>query len=332
MMIRFTIWDVVGILGYEALLYAGGPLFAVAVLLLAVPRLRRSTAWRRFAYGLLALFGLLVLSAAPMLQEAWKEHSDKVSFDAATHHLTAPQVIGGIAFPAGSTVHVDDNGRARFGSLPTPATIDGLLLIGDFRLEPEYGDDPPSVAAGTLAGPADIHGIPCGPGKLVSQPDTTRCVLARDYDFSGHSLAQGQSLEIYRSPLHDLSRLTFGTLARPELLFDVLWPAGTVMGGIDAPPDRMAHGLGPENQSVQFCIPSGLAVTIAAATLHGFLAYDVQADRRLVSPVCNILPDEPVGDDGYAQVAAARYVWGDRPTADAPWQWTEPFEPKRLSP
>jgi hypothetical protein len=326
-MITITVWDVVAFFGYEALLYAGGPLVAIAICLLAVPSLRHNTVSRRIAYGLMVLVGLLVLCAVPMLQEGWKEHEEKVAFNAATHHLTAPQVFGGIAFPAGSTVHVGDDGRVQFGNLPIPTTVDDLPLTGDFRLEAEYGDDPPGVAEGTLAGPADIHGIPCGPGALVSQPDTTRCVLARDYTFAGHILAKGQLLEVYRSPLNDPPKLTFGTLARPELLFDVLWPAGTIIGGIDTPPDRMAHGIGADYQVITFCVPSDLTVEIPGATLHGFLAYDVQRDRRMVSPVCNILPGERVGDDGYAQVGTTRYTWGDRPTADAPWQWTQPMEP-----
>ena len=88
----------------------------------------------------------------------------------------------------------------------------------------------------------------------------------------------------------------------------------------------MAHGSGPDSVLQQVCLPSGLSATITGATLHGFLAYDIQQDRRSVSPVCNILPDGQVGEDGYAQVGTSRYRWGDRATAGAAWQWTDPVQ------
>jgi hypothetical protein len=326
-MIKFTIWDLVTIVGYEALLYAGGPLVMVAVLLLAIPALRRTTIARRSGYGLLALVVLLGLCATPLLYEDWMEHERRVAFDAATHHLTAPQIIDDISFPAGSTVHVGDDGHVQFGSLPAPTMVNGLPLIGDFTLEADRGDGLSGGANGTLARATDLHGIPCGSGDFISRADTARCTLARDYVFTGHALASGQPLEVYRSPLNEPAKLVFGTLARAELLFDVIWPAGTIMGGIALPPERLAHGPDPEDGTAQFCLPSGLSVSIEGATLHGFLAYDVLMGRRLVSPVCSILPAERVGDDGYAQVGSERYGWGDRPSADAPWQWTEPLEP-----
>ncbi len=326
MMMSFTLWDVISGLAYFALLYAGGPLLVAAILLLTFKTTRRQALSRRLAYTCLALAGLFLICAWPILRMFWRDHERQVAFDAATHHLASPQVFGGVSFPAGSTVHVREDGRPEFGSLVSPARVDGLVLIGDFRLAAN-DDDTLEVMEGTLAQPADIHGIPCGSGAVMSQVETTRCVLGRDYDFAGHLLATGKMLEVYRSPLGEPAMLRFGTLAQPELLYDVLWPAGTIIGSVDKPPARMAHGPGPDSLLVQVCLPSGLSAPIDGATLHGLLSYDIQEDRRSVSPVCSMLPGEPVGDDGYAQVGTSRFRWGDRPVPGAPWQWSEPIQP-----
>ena len=324
MMVEFTFRDLVAFFSYEALLYAGGPLVAAALLLLLVPGLRRHAFWRWSAYAMIVLAFVLAACAVPMLQEIWREHEQHVAFEAATHHLSAPQVLGGITFPAGSTVHLGEDGRVEFGDVPTPTPIEGVALVGAFRLQPSYGDAKPDVAEGTLAQAIDISGIPCGPGELVSQTETTRCVLARGYPFGGHLLARGTRVEVYRSPLGEPPQLRFGTLGRPERLFDVDWPAGTILGGVDAVPSRPENGS--EAPQVQFCIPSGTQVSVAGATLHGFIAYDVDGGRRRVSPVCNILPEETVGDDGYAQVGDARFEWGERADAKATWVWTDPLQ------
>ena len=195
----------------------------------------------------------------------------------------------------------------------------GLVLENEFQLGAEYGTDPMGVLDATLAEPVAIHGIPCGPGPLKSQRDTTRCTLARDWVFAGHVLAAGTALEVYRSPLDEPPKLTFGSLARPELLYDVTWPPGTIMGGVSQTPAQMAHGLEPDGGYIQFCLPPGAMAAIPGATLHGFLAYGVhEGGRRLVSPVCSILPEARVGDDGYAQVGPDRYSWGERPDAREP--------------
>lgn len=328
MMIPISLLDVIPILGYLALIYAGGPLAALALLLLAVPACRRVTALRWIGCGLLACVGGLALCAMPMLQEIWSEHAGKRAFERATHTLTVPQTFAGVAFPAGSIVHVNEaSGRPEFGTVPVPTLIAGLMLSGNFRLEREYLRDADTIAEGTLAVPTVIHGIPCGRGILVAQDEVTRCILDRDYDFTGHLLAGGQGIEIYRSPLDEPAQLRWGTLARPELLFDVTWPAGSVIGGgITLPPERMAHGFGADG-SLQACLPKGLELHAPWAVLHGLMGLTIQGDRLLVSQVCSILPGEPVDLEAYAEVGAAHYGSGERTTRDAAWVWSDPVAP-----
>lgn len=331
-MISITIWDIAVFAAFYALLYAGPVLLGAAVLLLAIPAARRLAATRRTAYGMLAVLMLLALGASPFLASLLGDARRARAFQARTHHLAAPQTFDDTMFPAGSTVHVSETGTPEFGSLPVPTPVLGLPLVGDFALDVDYsadrGSHPVGVTSGTLAGPADIGGIPCGPGPLAWRDGSTRCTLAHDHVFAGHVLAAGQPLEVFRSSADQPYVLQFGALARPELLYDVLWPAGTILGPVSEPSGRMAHGPGPDSLLVRFCVPSGATADIGGAVLHGFAAFGVLGHRRSVAPICTVMPNSPVSHDGYAQVGALRFTWGERPDATSPWTWNTPFEPQ----
>lgn len=332
MMLNITLWDVVAFAAFYALAYGGPVLLGVAVAVLAVPALRRNTGLRRTAYGLLGTLAVLAVAASPFLAYEVTDWIHRREWEARTRRLDAPQVIGGVAFPAGSTVHVSEDGLPEFGSLPVATQVLGLPLAGDFVLGVEYdreaGSHLAGITRGTLAAAVEVQGVPCGPGPIVPGRETTRCTLARDWLFAGHLLAAGSALEVYRPPLDAPPMLRFGSLARAELLYDVRWPPGTVLGPVNTPPERMAHGPGPDSLLVSFCLPSGATADIGGAVLHGFLAYNVQGNRRSVSPVCDALPDDRVGTDGYAQVGPNRFSWGERPDAASAWQWTMPFTPE----
>lgn len=326
---HITLGEIVVFAAALALVYAGPVILAAALLLLAVPGLRRRTGPRRTAYGLLGTLAVLFAAALPVVLSELGSARRQRAYDARTRTLAAAEVLGGIAFPAGSTVHVSEAGTPEFGTLPEPTTVLGLPLVDAFTLDVEYTDDgsrPGGVSRGTLAGAADIRGIPCGAGPFRQGDGTTRCTLARDHGFAGHHLAAGQPMEVFQASTADPPVLQFGTLARPELLYDIVWPAGTVLGPVKEPPDRMAHGPGPEGEVIHFCIPSGAAVDIGGATLHGFAAYGVLERKRTVSPFCTILPEGTGQRDGYAQAGPDRFTWGERADAGAPWTWTERWE------
>ncbi len=328
MMVPFTLTDLIAMFGYAALLFAGAPALVLALVLLLVPACRRITSLRRTGWGLLVLVGISAICATPMLASLWADHEQRVTFANDTHHVTAPQILDGMTFPPGSTVHVNSYiGHVEFGNVPVPTLIAGLMLVGDFTLKKEYLRQANTIEAGKLAVPTMIHGIPCGRGALVAQDETTRCILDRDFDFDGFLLARGQGVEVYRSPLNEPAVLQWGTLARPELLYDVTWPAGTVIGGrIALSPARMAHGDGPQGL-LEMCIAKGTSLPLAGAVLHGMMAMTIDGGRRLVSQVCSILPDEPVDLDGNVQVGAARYGSGERATRNAAWRWDSPVAP-----
>ena len=308
------------ILASYALVFVGPFLLAAAIVILALPALRRRTGLRRTAYGVLATCAVLLVCALPAgvaLLDFAPRHST-------THRLNAPRTFGGILFPAGSTIHVwPEDDKVESGTVPSPTVIEGLPLIGDFRFP--TGADP--VFTGTLATPHNLDGIPCAPGPVrVYGPEVVRCVLAQDYAFEEHLLAAGQDMELYRpsEPLppgaaYFPPELRFGVLARPEVLFGTSWPAGTVVGGIKASPGQMA---GKPWGEVVFCLPDGKTADIGAATLHGFIAYYVRDDYLRVFTQCDLVPERGYDMSGHVQVGPDRFHIGARLDDASPWEWS----------
>lgn len=310
------------LLAFNALVYAGPVLLALAVLLLALPASRRQAWLRRTAYVLLALDLCLLVLASPVLALIWDDYTQKREFEALTHHLTAPQIFAGTTFPAGSTVHVSKEGVPEYGILPDPTPVGGLVLIGRFRLHGNDGTGAPlAVAQGMLAAPATIHDIPCGPGAVELGERATTCVLAREWEFAGHALAAEQLVDVWHSPPQETPLLYLGTLARSELLYDVQWPAGTVVSGVTESPERMEHKPGPGSHGVEFCLRPGSTATIPGAVLHGSMTYVVDGNQRIVWPACSSRPGTQSSYDGYAEVGPDRHAWGKRPDARSPWRW-----------
>jgi hypothetical protein len=203
--------------------------------------------------------------------------------------------------------------------VPVETMIAGLPLIGEFRLGDADGKR--TVEDGMLARETVIRDIPCGPGKVVRQPATTICILARDFHFIGHDLAAGSVIEVYRSPLHEPVTLERGTLRDAERLFDIDWPAGTrLTGNGDDAAERIAHYPGPQDTRVELCVARGATVTFDGAELHGPVGVDLNGDRVLVWDFCGDWPDE-VEQQGYVLVGRARFKEGVRESASAAWVW-----------
>lgn len=269
------------------LLYVGTVPGGIAVLSLAIPAWRRKTWVRRAAYSVLAIDGVLLAASIPVL--VWDTHRflDWVHKEAATYHLAVPRTFAGTEFPAGSTVHLRDDGTPNYGELPIPTTILGLPIVGEFFLGNHYGGTEVGITLATLAVPTLIYGIPCGPGSLIAHRATTQCVLAEEYEFAGHRLAMGQPVTVHRRRPNPPDELASGTLARPELLFGATWPAGTILFRVTAPPEQMVDGSEPDMpSSIQLCLPPGLTAAIPGATLHGLIGYEIYAKNRIVVADC----------------------------------------------
>ena len=312
-------WFVVGAGGCAALLVVGLPLLVFAIVLLRRPPGRRPVL-RRLSAGVLltvdAAMLVVTLAAffAPRLCEnillAYVRYSE-------TYHLSAPRVLAGVHFPAGSTVFMDGD-DIDHGTLPVPTVIAGVPLVGEFVANHE------AVALGTLASPAEVAGVPCGAGDVSFSTDgSVSCLLGRSFAFAGHGLAVGQRIGI--NVIAGFGRwLDVGTLAGPERLLDVTWPAGSVLSGIQDEAARPQGSPGLPNLRVAICLMPNQTVPMDGATLHGAMTYVVQREKSWLTPGCNTMNyvNKSVLREGYIEVGTDRFAQGERPNGDAHWHWS----------
>ncbi len=296
----------------------GVPLLVVALVLLTSPDPSRRRLARVFlaidAAGLL----LLVVALVPEIQQEKQADRRQRAYDSRTMHLAEPQLLAGVAFPAGSTVHLNEDGSIDKGALPVPTLIDGLPLIGDFESSAMTLD-------GTLAAPAEVAGVPCAAGAVRwYKGDSVDCTLEHGIAVAGHDLAAGAQIDVAGRMLYA------GRLAHAELLFDVLWPAGTVLHGTSASPEQLAHASAPTDDAsvsrdgkVSLCPPGNQTVQVPGIMLHGKVSYQVANDgSRLVYAGCPDR-DQPLESDGYITAGADRHSRGRQANTGSPWQWDD---------
>ena len=214
---------------------------------------------------------------------------------ARTLNLTASQVVSGIQFPAGSTLHMTEDGSVDRGNVPVPTRIADMLLVGEFEIGLQG-------IKGTLAGPAEIDGVPCAAGKVSRDkdwghewPSHVECILARGTGVNGHDIAENTKVAVSSKPSGE-RQLNIGTLAHAELLFDVTWPAGNVLHASAAWPQRLAHVPASPGEEVLFCTPEGQDVSVPGVVLHGKVGYDVRENGRALES-CDE-KDRPDDHDG----------------------------------
>jgi hypothetical protein len=292
--LKFTFIDLArGIAGW-AFLYAAPPLLAAVLLLFAVPSWRRAAAVRRIALGLLGIVFILGLIGAPyLIYEANRTIGPLLR----RQELAGSATMDGIGFPAGTKLQLDEHGHIQSGVLPSATLIENLLLTGPFKME--HGLYTRSrIWAGVLAHAADIEGVPCAAGPF-EQPDEVspqilKCRLAADFNFLDYPLAAGSLIEL--APSRKPTRLQHGVLRSPLILFDIDWPAGTV---IDAE-DHDAAALRHPGKSARLCLPQYGVVIIAGIEVHGAAEVltgswtDIWSDPEVIAGHC---PD--AGRAGY---------------------------------
>jgi hypothetical protein len=172
----------------------GGTILALLLLVLAVMlslfvaglgikrEIRRSRLWR---IGLGSIVAITVILVPVAFYPTWhaRHLMEQYSF-----YPKAPMVLDGMLFPAGSAVYESEDPphHVKSGSVPISTVVLGLPIVGDFNIE--YSDGPeakPFLPGGELTGPADIGGVPCGPGGFEYSVDAkgeeeTECTLAHD--------------------------------------------------------------------------------------------------------------------------------------------------------
>ncbi len=311
-------WFFVGAATGTGLLVVGLPLLVIAVVLFRRPRGHRPVLRRSLASLLLLVDGamLVVTLAAFFVPQLCDSILRGYLQYSQTYHLTAPRVLAGVRFPAGSTVFMDGD-DIDHGDVPVPTVIAGVPLVGEFVANHEV------VGLGTLAAPAEVRGVPCGSGRVsFSTGGSISCILSREFSFVGHALAPGQPISI--SSIEGYGRwLEEGTLARPERLFDVLWPTGSILSGIQDETARPEGSPGLPDLRAEVCLLSDEAVPIPGATLHGTLTYSVLGEKRWVASGCGHLDekDRAGSREGYAEVGRHRFVQGQRSSGKSSWSW-----------
>ncbi len=170
-----------------------------------------------------------------------------------SRRLTRSTTFNGIVFPTGSIIHTDDEGGA----------------------------------SGTLAQPTTIANIPCGPGEINLSATITHCVLAHDFTFNGFALAGGTFIQVRATDDPNGPRvLEEATLAAPTQLFEILYPAGTLIA-INATNASFSAHLPLEEDRNYICLPPGATLQLYGATITG--PYQVEHSSRSIQlvPTCN---------------------------------------------
>ena len=234
--------------------------------------------------------------------------------------LAPSQVVSGVPFPAGTTLHMSEDGSVDRGVVPVPTAIAGLLLVGEFEIGLQG-------VTGTLAEPAEIDGVPCAADEVYRDKDWghewpahVECILARGTAINDHDVAEGTKVAVSSKPSGE-RQLYIGTLAHAELLFDVTWPAGTVLHATAASPQRLAHAPASPGEDVSFCTPEGQDVSVPGVVLHGKVGYDVRENGRALES-CDE-KDRPDDHDGYAAAGAEQHTRGSQANTGSPWKWDD---------
>lgn len=225
------------------------PVLLLALVVLLLFGLKREVRQRGGWRVTIAIVGIAFLPALPavlsLASMKWKDMQGDRKIAQYTFHPTTPTAYAGTLFPGGSTLVLDTYPphQLESGSVPSATTVLELPLVDDFKVSqraPESGGGF-YISEGTLAAPARVQGVPCGPGmvnqKAVSVSAGAKnlfCILAEDYPLIGLIFRKGTLLSINIDPHYasfSLASIVEGTLARPAILSGIKVPAGTVVNG-----------------------------------------------------------------------------------------------------
>ena len=293
------------------------PALILAGIMLGVPALRRRkpTRWIGLvAAGIAALFPLSGL--VTLVQFGAIMGRDSLGQANRTHHLKTPQTLAGILFPAGSTIVLDKDHPdfIETGTLAAPTLIHGLLLTGTFSMPAPSGGNSPNALSGTLAQPATIAGIPCAAAPINLNATFTSCILARAVVLHGFSLAAGTYVQTRLQPTGDFL-LEQASLALPTPIFDVIYPAGTILTPEDMSASRLAHVPYPESGIMVVCLPPTAEVTLGEAVLHGPTTLGFSGEEATMGEACPYRAGDqeapaPVTNPGFGLVHQQRFLQG----------------------
>ena len=198
-----------------AFMFGIAPFGGLALLILAVPRWRRSRGGWRFVKiycGGVALFVVGCLPIAAMIAAQ--------DFAAFANHLTyyslhAPRRLDHITFPANSDIQLSPLPPHHLvkGNLGAPTTMFGLRLVNDFAMNEDSSMPRNTVQFGHLVEPHDIDVLPCDVGPFNHNSAIVSCKPVRDVRISGVLLTAGMDAEVKSSENHHAGPDIKATLA-----------------------------------------------------------------------------------------------------------------------
>lgn len=191
------------------------PFGTLALLILAVPRWRRSRGGWRFIKLYCAGLALFALGCLPLVAMVAAGAFASIAKDSYDYTLDAPRELDGITFPANSKIKLSPFPPHHLvrGHLGAPTTMFGLRLVNDFAMSNDFGMPKDIVGWGELAEPHDIDGLPCDVGNFSHNIAHVYCTPARDVRISGVLLKAGAPAQVKSSESDTAGPVIDATLA-----------------------------------------------------------------------------------------------------------------------
>ena len=242
-----------------------------------------------------------------------------------TRHLAQAQTIDGNSYPAGSDLVTQPGGsRIGSGTLPAPASILGIPLIGKFTITGgDTGTD--SEVTGTLASAQTIDTLPCATNAPIVHSSTgTTCRLAQATTLHGFPLAPGSSAALRKQDGEQF--LTNITLAAPTTILDSSFPAGTMLVPMSGTAQSLEHLAAFTSGVLDLCLPAGAHMPFDQAILIGPVELTYNPDRIQILAGCpGFDSPQPSGSFTYqgkqfsaGSLSRTSHTWSDLQPLDTP--------------
>ncbi len=306
------------------LTYLSPVALVLAIVFLAVPRLRRNRRYRIAAYVCIAwlVVALSVDLATTIPMTRSMQEQDRYR-EAHTRQLSQPETIDGNQYPARTTLHLREDGHSvNAGTLPAPTLVNGLPVTGDFALPADEAGIHNKIT-GTLTQPRMLADIPCAPGPFAFSTAEVACTLARPITMHGFQIAGGTRFAL----LHESGEehITELTLAAPITLFDSPFPAGSILQPMRSNASDIEHLAQNTSGSLDVCLPAGSTLMLGQARLVGTVDLAYNVDRIEVVYGCpGVHPSGNTGPAGFIDYQGKHFQSGSLDLKTHLWSELDP--------
>ena len=312
-----------------ALNYLSPVALILAIVFLAVARLRVRKGFRTTAYVCIAwLVAAAGVNLSVLIPSIRSQRTQDQYRDAHTRQVTQPLTIDGNQYPVGTTLHLrDDDHSVDSGTLPVPTLVNGLPITGDFELPADEGSiDGGQIRnkiTGTLTQPRVLDKIPCAPGTFAFSTVEIACTLAQPITLHGFAIAAGTRFALLHEAGED--HITQLSLASPALIFDSMYPAGSILRPMGRTASEIEHLAQGTSGLVDVCLPDGGKLTLGGANLPGPVDVAYSPDRIEVVVGCpSFSPRSEDRPDGTFELHGKHFYSGTYTLATQQWSELEP--------